>query len=45
MEELNLGDLNFDTSGIDLFDDVTGEQDSKESADTNPPALIKADLS
>lgn len=38
MEELNLGDLNFDTSGIDLFDDVTGEQDSKESADTNPPA-------
>lgn len=30
MEELNLGDLDFDTSGINLFDEDTGLQDSKE---------------
>ena len=46
MEELNLGDLDFDTSGITLFDEETGNQDSKQSGaatadDTtgaNPPA-------
>jgi len=41
MEELNLGDLDFDTSGIVLFDDKTGEQDTKEKAGTNPPAEEK----
>ena len=35
MEELNLGDLDFDDSALQLFDDVTGAQDKK--ADT-PPA-------
>lgn len=37
MEELNLGDLDFDTSGIQLFDDATGAQDPKEAGAT-PPA-------
>mgnify|MGYP003640188100 CR=1 FL=1 len=37
MEELNLGDLDFDTSGIQLFDEATGVQDSKEDTGTNPP--------
>ena len=37
MEELNLGDLDFDTSGIQLFDDTTGVQDDKEQAGANPP--------
>ena len=39
MEELNLGDLDFDTSGIQLFDDNTGVQDDKEEAGANPPAV------
>ena len=39
MEELNLGDLDFDTSGIQLFDDNTGVQDDKEKAGANPPAV------
>jgi len=39
MEELNLGDLDFDTSGIQLFDDNTGVQDDKEKAGVNPPAV------
>lgn len=38
MEELNLGDLDFDTDGIGLFDDATGVQDPKENAEPNPPA-------
>ena len=38
MEELNLGDLDFDTSGIQLFDDNTGVQDDKKQAGANPPA-------
>lgn len=36
MEELNLGDLDFDTSSINLFDDETGIQDPKEK-DTGKP--------
>lgn len=36
MEELNLGDLNFDTDAIGLFDDETGKQDSKQAEPGNP---------
>lgn len=36
MEELNLEDLKFDTSGIQLFDEATGVQDPKEDGTTPP---------
>lgn len=38
MEELNLGDLEFDTSSLNLFDAETGKQDPKAEAGTTPPA-------
>ena len=37
MEELNLGDLEFDTSSMNLFDGDTGEPNLK-NAENNPPA-------
>jgi hypothetical protein len=42
MEELNLGDLDFDTSSIQLFDEATGVQDPKEDG-TTPPSTPAAD--
>ncbi len=41
MEELNLGDLDFDTSSIQLFDEATGVQDPKEDG-TTPPSTTAA---
>ena len=40
MEELNLGDLDFDTTGINLFDEETGDQD-KETGTTPPDTTGK----
>jgi len=42
MEELNLGDLDFDTSSIQLFDEATGVQDPKADG-TTPPSTTAAD--
>ena len=42
MEELNLGDLNFDTDTLQLFDESTGVQDPKADG-TTPPSTTVAD--
>ena len=38
MEELNLDDLNFDQSNIQLFDDNTGAQDPKQETGDETPS-------
>jgi hypothetical protein len=40
MEELNLGDLNFDTDSLQLFDEGTGVQDKKKDGDTLPSTTV-----
>lgn len=42
MEELNLGDLNFDTDTLQLFDESTGVQEPKADG-TTPPSTTVAD--